>query len=165
MKALIFIIATLVSFNLKASDSHIKIQYGVGANPEDIIDDTKRTVLIGYFDNLEKSLAWGVSAGWLGDRRVGLNTGYMCAQFGAEIQILSFAYVNNFFGPCYFGLGDEPFGNITGRLQAATNLGIGWRDKDSKSQVGLNILHFSNGGIARPNKGIDLISINLSFGL
>ena len=160
MKRILFA-AILLFSTMVMADSTLKIQYGVGIDPVKVFNDRLRSINIGYYGNLEKSTSWAITGGWLAESSNALNTGYGCAQFGVELRPLSFMYVDNYFGPCYF---HEAHGFISGKLQFATNLGIGWRDKTG-SQIGLNWKHFSNAGIKRPNIGLDLVMFNLSFGL
>jgi len=160
MKTIIFLILILFSLNTRA-DSTIKLKYGVGVDPDKILDDTYRAIDIGYYAALEKSVSWAVTAGYYGDKSIDLDTFYGCAQFGVELHPASFMYIDNYFGPCYF---HEAQGLISGKLQFATNMGIGWRDSTG-SQVGLNLKHFSNAGIKKPNTGTNLIMFNMSFGL
>lgn len=158
----LFILVALAAANIAQADSTIKIQYGLGFHPETYLSDKIRSVNIGHYSRLEKSVSYALTAGYLGDKTFELETGYACAQFGTQIRALSFLYVDNYFGPCYF---HEAHGAISGHLQFATNIGFGWRDKSTGSEIGINWKHFSNAGLSKPNLGLDLIMLSLGFGL
>lgn len=146
--------------NLKSKT--IKLQYGVGIDGEKILDDRVRSINIGYYFKLNESISWNVHGGYLGSKKTDMDTGYGCVQFGASLRPFKWMFVENYFGPCYFNAAK---GNITGPLQFATNIGSGWRDPITGSEIGLNWKHFSNAGIKRPNIGHDLIMLSLAFGL
>lgn len=157
-----FIFSTLIILTtcFCFADSTIKIKYGVGIDAKKVFDDTFRAIDIGYYTDLEKSVSWALTVGYYGDKSVDLDTWFIGAQFGVELKPLSWMYVDNYFGPCYL---NEARGNLSGHLQFCTNSGIGWRD-GTGSQVGLNLLHISNAGLSTPNKGVNLIMGNMSFG-
>lgn len=144
-------------------DSIIKIQYGIAMTPK-LFNSSVKSVNIGYYSNLRKALSWNVNGGYFGDNNDDVNAGYACAQFGAALHPFSWAFVENYFGPCYFhGLEDSK--KLSGNLQFATNIGAGWRDPETGSEIGLNFKHFSNAGIKKPNLGVDLFMLSLAFGL
>lgn len=157
------IIITLIISLTAIADSTLKIKYGVAvdANKKGLLNDSYRAVDIGYYSNLEKSVSWAVTAGYYGDKSIKLNTGFACAQFGVEIKPFDWMYIDQYFGPCYF---HDARGLISGKLNFATNTGMGWRDSTG-SQVGINIKHFSNAGLSVPNTGVNLLMLNMSFGL
>ena len=155
-------ILIILFFSLSAfADSNIKLKYGVGVDSVKILDDTYRAIELGYYTDVEKSISWAVTAGYYGDKSIDLDTGFACAQFGVELNPFGFMYVDNYFGPCYL---HESGGALSGNLQFATNTGIGWRDKTG-SQMGINLKHFSNAGLSKPNMGTNLLMLNMSFGL
>lgn len=160
MKSIITILILFFSLTANA-DSTLKLKYGVGIDPEKILDDTYRAIDIGYYTSLERSVSYAITVGYYGDKKVDLDTAYGCAQFGVELHPFSFMYIDNYFGPCFF---KSAGGLLSGHTQFATNMGIGWRDKTG-SQVGLNLKHFSNAGLSKPNTGTNLIMFNMSFGL
>lgn len=160
--SVLLVVWAVVFVSTAKADSTIKIQYGVGFHPDTYITDDIRSVNVGYYPKLEKSVSYGFSAGYLGDKTYDLNAGYACAQFGTSLRPMSFMYVDNYFGPCYF---TNAHGAISGLLQFATNIGMGWRDSSTGSEIGLNWKHFSNAGLSRPNRGLDLIMLSLAFGL
>lgn len=151
-----------VSVEKEVGDRTIKFQYGVGFSDSDIITDDVRSINIGYYIGLNDALSWAATAGYYGDKRVDLDTGYACAQFGASLNPFDWMFVENYFGPCYF---HETKGALSGHLQFATNIGAGWRDPSTGSEIGLNWKHFSNAGLNEPNIGADLLMLSLAFGL
>jgi hypothetical protein len=166
MKALIFLITILFTLKTFSSESVFKIKYGVSLEPntEKILNDTYRAIEIGYFSGLNKSLSWSINGGYYGDKSIDLNTWYTCAQFGTELKPFKFFYVDQYFGPCYFGAREMNL--INGHIQFQTSTGIGWRD-GTGSQIGMNLIHFSSGGLSAPlpNTGVNLLMLNMSFGL
>ncbi len=142
--------------------STIKVQYGVGFSPDKLLDSSRKSINVGYYAALRGPVSWNVNGGYLGDDEVDLDAVYACAQFGAALHPFDWMFVENYFGPCYF---DKAKGRLSGHLQFATNIGAGWRDPDTGSEIGLNWKHFSNAGISKPNVGIDLIMLSVGFGI
>lgn len=156
-----FIIALLLLTSTAfASDSIIKIQYGVGFEENKIIDTHHKSINLGYYSNLRSHVSWNVHAGYLGDKN--LDTYYGCAQFGASLNPFSWLFVENYFGPCYLHAWSD---RLSGHLQFATHIGMGWRDPETRAELGLNWKHLSNAGISRPNIGRDLLMFSLGFGI
>ncbi len=159
----LFLAIFLVPIMLSAEvNSTIKIQYGLGFNEESIVNDKMRSINIGYYARLRNSLSWNLNAGYLGDSRTDLKTGYACAQFGSALHPFDWLFVENYFGPCYF---HETKDLLSGHLQFATNIGIGWRDPKTGSEIGAHWKHFSNAGLSKPNIGRDLLMLSLAWGL
>lgn len=165
-KILLGLIAILLCLptlaNAEVGDKTIKIQYGVALNEDTVFDDSLRSINVGHYWKLNNALSWAVTGGYYGDKTVDLNTGYACGQFGASLKPFKWMFVENYFGPCYF---HEARGRISGHLQFATNIGAGWRDPSTGSEIGLNWKHFSNAGLSKPNIGADLLMLSLAFGL
>lgn len=146
----------------KEVDSTVKIQYGVGFNEDTVIDDDVKSINVGYYMSLNHPVSWNVNGGYFGDKGADLDAGYLCAQFGAALNPFDWMFVENYFGPCYF---TETKGALSGHLQFATNIGAGWRDPDTGSEIGLNWKHFSNAGLSKPNIGRDLLMLSVAFGI
>jgi len=140
----------------------IKIQYGVGISEKETqaFDTRHKSLNLGLYKQVAKSLSYNINIGYLGDRDV--STGYICGQFGTSVNPISGIFVENYFGPCAFSSRGT---RLSGWLQFATNLGIGFRDPESGSEIGINWKHFSNAGISKPNKGRDLVLLSLGFGI
>lgn len=162
MLALVIAISLSATAYAAPGDSTIKFQYGVGFNEDTVIDDALRSINVGHYWKLNESVSWAISGGYYGDSRADLDTGYACAQFGTSLKPFDWMFVENYFGPCYF---HETRGALSGHLQFATNLGAGWRDPSTGSEIGLNWKHFSNAGLQKPNVGADLLMLSLAFGL
>lgn len=161
---ILLMLMTNIAFahEMKEKKSTVKIQYGVGFNEDTVVDDSVRSINIGYYTQLTNPISYNINGGYFGDKSVDLNTGYVCAQFGAALHPFDWMFVENYFGPCYFG---ETKGALSGNLQFATNIGAGWRDPKTGSEIGLNWKHFSNAGLSKPNIGRDLLMLSLAFGL
>lgn len=164
MRQLILICALLFAgfAHAEVGSKTVKFQYGVGFNEDTVLDDEIRSINLGHYWGLNNALSWAVTGGYYGDKLVDLNAGYACGQFGASLNPFEWMFVENYFGPCYFS---EAKGRISGHLQFATNIGAGWRDPKTGSEIGLNWKHFSNAGLSKPNMGADLLMLSLAFGL
>jgi hypothetical protein len=156
------ILSILISTTAWAGDSAIKVQYGIAFDAERTLDSRRKSINIGVYKHLRNPVSYSINGGYLGDNDVDLNTGYVCGQFGAALNPLKFMFVENYFGPCYFQRTD---GKLSGNLQFALNIGAGWRDPDTKSEIGINWKHFSNAGLKQPNVGIDLLMFSIAWGI
>ena len=143
--------------------STIKVQYGVGFHEDKLLDDSVRSINVGYYTQLTNPISYNINGGYFGDKATDLNAGYVCAQFGAALHPFDWMFVENYFGPCYFSKTDDV--SLSGHVQFATNIGAGWRDPGTGSEIGLNWKHFSNAGLSKPNIGRDLLMLSVAFGL
>ena len=87
---------------------------------------------------------------------------YVFAQFGSVLHPFEWMYIDHYFGPGYISKGNE---KISGGLNFSMHMGMGWRDPDSGTTVGMNWKHISNAGLSKPNKGMDFLLVQVGYPL
>ena len=64
------------------------------------------------------------------------------------------------------GLVNNPDGSyLSGNFQFSEDVGVGFRDKNNNTSIGLGFKHISNAGIVAPNNGRDLLNLEIRLPL
>lgn len=140
---------SVVKYGANVSSEHEKLgsTKAIFLSYQDVIFGPfiKQYELGGWFDNTgiqgrRSSALLGASAG------IHVNAGYLFAQA--------------LIGPCAISNTDS---NLGGHFQFNNDIGLGLRDPETKSTIGLAYKHISSAGIFLPNKGRDLIMFRVSI--
>lgn len=97
--------------------------------------------------------------GWF-DTRPGAKSGAF-GFYGVGVQPEAGAFYVNFFQSV--GLISSPDAYLGGHFQFCEEVGLGIKDQDKGSMVGLFYKHISSAGIYKPNKGRDMIGIQVGL--
>lgn len=133
------------------------VKYHVQAvdNPSDV-----KSISFGQQSDLFSFAQKKWEVGYFVDRRPGArSSAYGFVGVGVEPTAGSL-YVNFFQS---VGGISSPDSYLGGRFQFMEEVGIGIKDKEKKTSVGLLYKHISSAGLNRPNKGRDFIGIQVSI--
>jgi len=131
------------------------LHYYVGAQAGEM--SSLKSLSVGYQDHV-LFLATRLEGGGVFDRRRGgSSSAFGHASVGVEPE----------YGPIYMhffqgvGLMTSSDAFNSGYLQFFEDFGIGFRDREKGVSVGLSYKHISNAGLSEPNKGRDLIGLQV----
>lgn len=122
----------------------------------------------GGVDQARAALWWEASVGgWRYRDARGRNRNLADVGFGPVLRFRPFLdrgwFLEGGLGAHYLSDRYERHGNrFSTRLQFGSHLGVGYAFADGHGQITLRIQHLSNGGIKKPNPGVEFALLNIS---
>jgi len=158
-------LAAIFLGSLQSSGEEVTFKYGLGFGQpnQDGVAETKY-ISFGYQNGMSNVFDYKLDLGaWfdsLDPDKEKRSSGFASSSIGVRVNPNWF-YAETFFGVSYITQVDT---QLSTQFEFTEELGIGIKDEYGKT-IGFEYRHFSNAGIALPNKGRDFFLVNVGVPL